>query len=182
VCDAVDRVLKNESKHALCLVRPPGHHALKQEAMGFCLFNNVAIAAKVATAEHKLDKVLIVDWDVHHGNGTQDAFWTNERAGFLSIHRWPFYPGSGAGDETGSGAGLGATLNLPVEMGTSRSDYRARFRSELERFADRLRPQLVLLSAGFDSHRDDPVGSLGLETEDFGPLTEDVVAVAESHA
>jgi acetoin utilization deacetylase AcuC-like enzyme len=180
--DAVDRVLQGQSKNALCLIRPPGHHALAADAMGFCLFNNVAIAARVATEEHKLDRVLIVDWDVHHGNGTQDAFWTEPRVGFFSIHRWPFYPGTGDRDETGSGPGLGTTLNLPVEFGTPRGDYLAEFRSGLEKFADKLRPQLILISAGFDSHREDPVGSLGLEIEDFEVLTKIVQGVADVHA
>jgi acetoin utilization deacetylase AcuC-like enzyme len=182
VADAVDRVLRDEEKTALCLVRPPGHHALAGGAMGFCLFNNVAIGARVATEEHGLDRVLIVDWDVHHGNGTQDAFWTDPKVGFFSIHRWPFYPGTGDSDETGSGAGLGATLNLPVKFGTAREEYLAQFCSSLEAFADRLRPQLVLISAGFDSHRDDPVGSLGLEIEDFQTLTQVVQSIADMHA
>jgi acetoin utilization deacetylase AcuC-like enzyme len=126
--------------------------------------------------------VLIVDWDVHHGNGTQDAFWTDPKVGFFSIHRWPFYPGTGDRDETGSGAGLGTTLNVPVEFGTSRADYLAQFRNEIEAFADRLKPQLVIISAGFDSHRDDPVGSLGLEIEDFDALTQIVIDIANTHA
>ena len=182
VADAVDRVLRDQEKNALCLVRPPGHHALSHDAMGFCLFNNVAIGARVATAEFQLDRVLIVDWDVHHGNGTQDAFWTDPKVGFFSIHRWPFYPGTGDRDETGSAAGLGTTLNVPVEFGTPRTDYLAQFRNELEGFADRLKPQLVIISAGFDSHRDDPVGSLGLEIEDFETLTQIVMDIANIHA
>jgi acetoin utilization deacetylase AcuC-like enzyme len=182
VCDAVERVLHGEDRHALCLVRPPGHHALQAGAMGFCLFNNVAIGARLAISEFSLDRVLIVDWDVHHGNGTQDAFWTDPQVGFFSIHRWPFYPGTGDSNETGSGPGLGTTLNLPVEFGTPRKSYLDRFTSELERFAERIRPQLVLLSAGFDSHRTDPIGSLGLETEDFAALTKSVLNVADSHA
>lgn len=180
--DAVRRVVAGEDQTALCLVRPPGHHALRPSAMGFCLLNNIAIAARTALAELELNRVLVIDWDVHHGNGTQDEFYTDEQVGFFSIHRWPFYPGTGATDETGAGAGLGSTLNLPVEFGTSRTDYLARFRSSLESFADRLRPELVLLSAGFDSHRDDPVGSLGLETEDFIILTQIVQQVAATHA
>ena len=150
--------------------------------MGFCLFNNIAIGAKEAIAAHQLDRVLIVDWDVHHGNGTQDMFWTDEQVGFLSIHRWPFYPGSGKGDETGSGQGLGTTRNLPIEYGTSRADYLAQFTTELADFASRVKPQLVLVSAGFDAHRQDPIGSLQLETEDFAELTQVVKQIAAEHA
>jgi len=180
--DAVDRVLKGQSQNALCLVRPPGHHARQADAMGFCLFNNVAIGARVATAEHQLDRVLVVDWDVHHGNGTQDAFWTDPSVGFFSIHRWPFYPGTGDRDETGAGAGLGTSVNLPIEFGTPRTEYLQAFRTALEEFADKMRPQLVLISAGFDSHRDDPIGSLGLEVEDFVALSRIVLDIAAAHA
>jgi len=182
VCDAVGRVVAGQQKTALCLVRPPGHHALARGAMGFCLFNNAAIGARTALAELELDRVLVVDWDVHHGNGTQDAFWTEPRVGFLSIHRWPFYPGTGDRDETGAGDGLGTTKNLPIAFGTSRRTYLETFATELQRFADKFRPQLIILSAGFDSHREDPVGSLGLESEDFAPLTQAVLAVADAHA
>ena len=180
-CDATQRVLKGESKTALCLVRPPGHHALQGGAMGFCLFNSVAVAARAALAEFQLRRVLVIDWDVHHGNGTQDAFWDDGQVGFLSIHRFPFYPGSGAADETGAGKGLGMTLNLPIKFGTSRDDYLAAFRTRLEKFADHVRPELILLSAGFDAHRQDPVGSLGLEVEDFTTLTKIVRQVADTH-
>jgi acetoin utilization deacetylase AcuC-like enzyme len=182
VCDAVVRVISGEDNTALCLVRPPGHHALFDSAMGFCLFNNIAVAARVAIDELDLDRVLIVDWDVHHGNGTQDTFYSNEQVSFFSIHRWPFYPGTGAADETGTGPGLGTTVNVPVEFGTPREDYVAVFRDRLETLADRMRPQLVLVSAGFDSHRDDPVGSLSLETEDFADLTRIVLDIAKMHA
>jgi acetoin utilization deacetylase AcuC-like enzyme len=181
-CDAVDRVIRGETKTALCIVRPPGHHALAERAMGFCLFNNIAVAARVARDEHQLDRVLIVDWDVHHGNGTQDTFYADGRVGFLSAHRWPFYPGTGDADETGTGDGLGATVNLPITFGTPRDDYRDRFAAALEKFAGRIRPQLVLISAGFDAHRADPIGSLGLEVEDFGELSKLVLDVAKSHA
>jgi len=181
-CDAVQRVIRGEDKHALCLVRPPGHHALVNRAMGFCLFNNVAVAARLAVDELALDRVLIVDWDVHHGNGTQAAFWEDPRVGFLSIHRWPFYPGTGQADETGGGAGLGTTLNLPVQYGISRHDYVALFRDRLDRFASQIKPQLILISAGFDAHRQDPVGDLGLEVEDFGEMSKAVLDVADTHA
>jgi acetoin utilization deacetylase AcuC-like enzyme len=182
VCDAVERVAGGQDRQAFCLVRPPGHHALADAAMGFCLFNNIAIGARVATGEMALDRVMIVDWDVHHGNGTQAAFWTDPQVGFLSIHRWPFYPGTGRSDETGSGRALGNMRNVPVEFGTARSTYLELFRSALEALAAHLRPQLVLVSAGFDSHRDDPIGSLELETEDFAQLTRVVLDVADTYA
>jgi acetoin utilization deacetylase AcuC-like enzyme len=181
-CDAVKRVLNKEDKTALCLVRPPGHHALKKAPMGFCLFNNVAVAARSAIAEHKLNRVLIVDWDVHHGNGTQDAFYEDGQVGFYSIHRSPFYPGTGAADETGSGKGLGKIVNVPVKFGTPRKEYFDLFRAGLDKIAERIKPELVLLSAGFDAHKDDPVGSLELETEDFIELTKLCRAVADAHA
>jgi acetoin utilization deacetylase AcuC-like enzyme len=181
VCDAVERVVRGEDTTALCLVRPPGHHAVTKRAMGFCLFNNVAVAAKMATDELGLDRVLIVDFDIHHGNGTQWTFWEDPKVGFFSIHRWPFYPGTGDDDETGHGPGLGATLNLPVEFGTPRKDYLALYADQLAKFAAKIKPQLVLVSAGFDTHCKDPVGSLGLETEDFLPITNAILDVAEDY-
>jgi acetoin utilization deacetylase AcuC-like enzyme len=181
-CDATERLIRGEDTQALCLVRPPGHHALINRAMGFCIFNNVAIAARTATDEFHLDRVLIVDWDVHHGNGTQATFWEDPRVGFLSIHRWPFYPGTGLADETGSGDTIGTKLNLPVPFGISRREYLTHFGDALDRFAAKIKPQMVFLSAGFDTHRLDPVGNLGLETEDFAPLTNRVLDVAETHA
>ncbi len=182
VCDAVQRVVRGEDTNALCLVRPPGHHALANAAMGFCLFSNVAIGARSALDSLDLNRVLVVDWDVHHGNGTQAVFWEEPRVGFLSIHRWPFYPGTGRAEETGTGQALGTKLNLPVEYGTPPAEFRARFRSGLEQLAARIKPELILISAGFDAHRDDPIGSLDLETEDFGLLTTDVLEVAAAYA
>ncbi|MCA9264466.1 MAG: histone deacetylase [Planctomycetales bacterium] len=181
ICDAVSRVVAGEDNTAFCLVRPPGHHAMPDHPMGFCLFNNVAVAARWATRHLGIERVLIVDWDVHHGNGTQAMFWEDSNVGFLSMHRYPFYPGTGAADETGGGAGLGTTLNLPIRFGTSRQDQLTRFRNELEGFAARMRPELILISAGFDSHKDDPIGSLGLESEDFAALTQIVIGVAAIH-
>ena len=182
VCDAVTRVIRGDQRRASCLVRPPGHHALATTPMGFCLFNNVATGARLAIDEFELQRVLIVDWDVHHGNGTQAIFWEDSQVGFFSAHRYPFYPGTGAADETGAGAGLGTTSNLPIRFGISRADYVAGTRAQLETFADKIKPQLVIVSAGFDSHRSDPIGSLGLESEDFSPLTQIVLDIAKTHA
>jgi acetoin utilization deacetylase AcuC-like enzyme len=181
-CNAVDNVLTGQAQRAFCLVRPPGHHATRSRAMGFCLFNNVALAAQRGIDRHGLERVLIIDWDVHHGNGTQDIFWEDPRVGYFSIHRHPFYPGTGNADETGGGAGLGTKLNVPIEFGTSREDYLQQFRQGVERLADIIRPQLVLISAGFDAHRLDPIGSLGLESEDFTALTQIVLDIAAVHA
>src|SRR5690606_6874937 len=136
-------------------------HALADRAMGFCLLANVAVAAQLAIDEFALDRVLVVDWDVHHGNGTQDLFYDDPRVAFFSAHRWPFWPGTGAADETGYADGLGFTRNLPMTFGTPRREYLTRFTDELVAFAAATKPQLVLLSAGFDAHAADPVGSLG---------------------
>ena len=177
---AVDRVLDGPQRRAACLVRPPGHHALAASPMGFCLFNNVAVAAAHARSRG-LERVLIVDWDVHHGNGTQDAFYRDGQVYFLSVHRYPFYPGTGAADETGEGPGLGAIFNLPLRFGVKRTDFLSRFETLLGEAAKRAKPQLVLLSAGFDAHAADPVGSLGLETQDYDPLTALVLDAADQH-
>ncbi|MCS7017030.1 MAG: histone deacetylase [Gemmatales bacterium] len=179
---AVEAVLTGRDTTALCLVRPPGHHATRHESMGFCLFNNIAFAAEVARRRFGLERMLVVDWDVHHGNGTQDIFYDDDGVFFYSIHRYPFYPGTGAADETGTGRGLGYTLNVPVRYGTPRSEYHRLFRHHLQQAADKSRPQLVLISAGFDAHREDPIGSLGLEVEDFVQLTRQVQEVAQVHA
>lgn len=181
---AVDAVLTGADRTALCLVRPPGHHATPTRSMGFCLFNSIALAVRRATDAHGVNRVLVVDWDVHHGNGTQDIFYEAPDVAFFSIHRYGmgFYPGTGAKDETGSGRGLGHVFNEPVRFGTGRKEYHARFRHTLEKAADRIKPELVLVSAGFDAHHADPIGSLGLEVEDFAELTRQVRDVAQTHA
>lgn len=181
---AVDAVISGADRTALCLVRPPGHHATPTRMMGFCLHNNVALAARRALDRHHLNRVLVVDWDVHHGNGTQDIFESDPQVMFLSIHRYGhgFYPGTGHESETGTGRGLGWTRNVPLPFSTTRDRYFDAFTSALEQCADRSRPELVLVSAGFDAHRNDPIGSLNLESEDFQRLTEMVLQVADVHA
>jgi acetoin utilization deacetylase AcuC-like enzyme len=180
--EAVNAVVQGNARRAACLGRPPGHHALADSPMGFCLFANVAIAAAHAFEVLGLNRVLVVDFDVHHGNGTQDLFYDDPRLGFLSIHRYPFYPGTGAADETGTGRGIGTKYNIPLPYGVSRNDYHAAFANGLEKLADAIRPELVLISAGFDAHVEDPVGDLGLEVEDFIALTTLIGQVADVHS
>ena len=183
-CAAVDAVMTGVDHTALTLVRPPGHHATPSRMMGFCLFNNVALAARRAIDRYGLNRVMIVDWDVHHGNGTQDIFEADPQVMFLSVHRYGhgFYPGTGHESETGTGRGLGWTRNVPLPFNTTRAKYFDAFTLALEQCADRSRPELILLSAGFDAHRDDPIGSLNLESEDFARLTELILQVAKVHA
>ena len=178
---ACSAVLEKQSRAALCLLRPPGHHAVAENAMGFCLINHVIVAARHALRQHELRRVLIVDWDVHHGNGTQDLCYDDEQIWFFSVHRHPFYPGTGMADETGRGAGLGTICNVPLASDTSRAEYLQTVTAQLTEFADRCRPELILISAGFDAHRLDPIGSLNLETEDYSTLTQLVRQLANTH-
>ncbi len=181
---AVDAVVKGDAANALCLVRPPGHHATPTRSMGFCLFNNIALAARHAKEAHGLSRVLIVDWDVHHGNGTQDVFWEDPAVMFYSIHRYGmgFYPGTGDSDESGGGKGVGYTLNVPIMRRVMPVEYRELFTAGLEKAADKIKPELVLISAGFDAHARDPLGGMTLEAEDFATFTKQVLEVAKAHA
>ncbi len=180
--EAVSHVMGGEDRRAFCAVRPPGHHARAEHGMGFCVFATVAVAARDALARFDLNRVLIVDFDVHHGNGTQEILYDSGKTGFLSIHRHPFYPGTGTRDETGTGAGLGHTRNVPLPYGTPRDKYRGAFQTNLESLADRIKPELVIISAGFDAHAEDPVGDLGLDVEDFEAITKMIVDVAKTHS
>ncbi len=171
---AVDAVLDRQAPRALCLVRPPGHHATRRQAMGFCYFDNVAVAAAHLRQARGLGKVAIIDWDVHHGNGTQDIFYDDPTVLFVSFHRFPFYPGTGAAHETGAGT----TVNVPLPAGTSRSRYIDVFQRTLEEKVAPFEPEFILISAGFDAYARDPIGGLGLEVMDFATLTHGVAELA----
>ncbi|MCU0914348.1 MAG: histone deacetylase [Planctomycetes bacterium] len=179
VLGAVDAVMKGEVANAFCAVRPPGHHALAERAMGFCIFNNVAIAARYLQQQHGLSKVLIVDWDVHHGNGTQAAFYDDPTVLYFSTHQYPFYPGSGTEAEKGRGPGLNYTINVPLPGGSDDQDYLEAFEKKLQPAALAFAPQFVLISAGFDAHQDDTLGGMRVTTEGFGKLSRIVKSIAD---
>ena len=179
---AVDAIAAGTVHRAFCLVRPPGHHADASHGMGFCIFNNIAIAARHAQRRHGLDRILIVDWDVHHGNGTQDIFYEDGTVFFFSTHQAPWYPGTGRADETGTGAGKGTTLNCPLPASSGRAEILSCFEKKLIPAMEKFRPQLVLISAGFDSRMGDPLGHFLLTDEDFADLTHLVAGIATRHA
>ena len=171
VIKAIDMVMGGEAKNVFCAVRPPGHHAESDRAMGFCFFNNVAIGAHYLRQQYALERVAIIDWDVHHGNGTQDSFYGSEHVFFCSIHQAPHYPGTGAASETGQGKGLGSTLNIPVPYGSEDSHYFDIFRKHIGPALRTYKPDFILLSAGFDAHWRDPLGDIRLTTEGFRTLS-----------
>ena len=182
VLNAVDAVVTGQARNAFCAVRPPGHHATPTRGMGFCIVNNIAIGARYAQRRHGLERILIVDWDVHHGNGTQDTFYTDPSVFFFSTHQWPLYPGTGRADETGAGAGKGHTMNFPFPAGSGRHEILGAIEHSLIPAADRFRPDLVMISAGFDSRIGDLLGAFTLTDRDFTDLTRTVMGIAEKHA
>ena len=171
VLEGVDAVMGGILKNVFCAVRPPGHHAGRNAVMGFCLFNNVAIAARYAQIAHGVKRVAIVDWDVHHGNGTQDIFYRDRSVLYISTHQYPHYPGTGSRNERGIGEGEGYTLNIPMPAGSGETEYVDAFNREILPTLDGYRPDLIIISAGFDAHRDDPLASINLTEETFSILT-----------
>jgi acetoin utilization deacetylase AcuC-like enzyme len=180
--NAVDAVFARQAGNAFCIVRPPGHHATPDRGMGFCVFNNIAIAARYAQRKHGAERVLIADWDVHHGNGTQDIFYGDGSVLFFSSHQSPWYPGTGSTSETGYGEGEGLTLNCPFPAGAGRKEIVGAFRDRLVPAAQEFKPDLVLISAGFDSRLGDPLGHFTLTDPDFAELTSIMLDIADKHA
>jgi acetoin utilization deacetylase AcuC-like enzyme len=176
--DAVERVMSGEWRNAFVCARPPGHHAERSAAMGFCLFNNVAIAAQHLRAKHKLERIAIFDWDVHHGNGTQHVFESDPSVFYASLHQWPLYPGTGLATEHGTGAGEGTTLNCPQPARAGDREWLGAFERDVLPALERFKPQFVLISAGFDAHREDPLAQTRLSDDAYRTLTQGMLALA----
>ena len=176
IITAIDGVQQKEFKNAFCAVRPPGHHAEKNKAMGFCIYNNVAVGANYLIEKYKYSKVAIIDFDVHHGNGTQDIFYDNEKVLYISTHQYPYYPGSGSEKETGK---FNNILNIPLEAGTTAEEYLNAYENVLKKLKE-FKPEFLLFSAGFDAHIDDPLAQLRLSSEDFYQLTKRTLEISKS--
>ena len=181
VCNAIDSVMEKKVDNAFALVRPPGHHAEADSAAGFCIFNNIAIGAMHAILKHHLKKVLIVDWDLHHGNGTQHSFYSDPRVLYFSTHQYPYYPGTGSLQEIGQGKAEGYTINVPLSVGAGDASFVKIFRKILQPVALKFKPQLVLLSAGFDTYYQDPLGGMRVTADGFAALTRILMNIAESY-
>jgi len=181
VLDSVDSIIEEKISGAFCPVRPPGHHAEPARAMGFCIFNNIAVGAAYAIAKKGIEKAAIIDWDVHHGNGTQKAFYKSDRVLYVSLHQYPHYPGTGSEGETGTGVGEGYNLNVPMTPGSTDDDYRKAFKDKIIPALDDFQPELIFMSAGFDAHKDDPLAGISLSTEFYGEMTAMLKRVAEKY-
>ena len=175
IINAIDAVMNQEFNNAFCVVRPPGHHAEKEQAMGFCLFNNVAVGATYLLEKYKLDKVAIIDFDVHHGNGTQDIFYNEKKVLYISSHQFPFYPGTGSKDEIGK---FNNILNIPLKAGTVSEEFFNSYKKVYEKLNE-FSPQFILLSAGFDAHKNDPLANVNLESKDYYILTKEIMKIAK---
>jgi acetoin utilization deacetylase AcuC-like enzyme len=182
VLNAVDAIVEKRVSNAFCIARPPGHHANAVRGMGFCVFNTIAIAARYAQRKHGIERVLIADWDVHHGNGTQDIFYNDGTVFVFNTHQSPWYPGTGARSERGEGAGVGMTLNCPFPAGSGRHEILGAFQEQLLPAAEKVKPELVLISAGFDSRIGDPLGGFTLTDADFADLTRVAREIADKYA
>ncbi|MDZ7295309.1 MAG: histone deacetylase [candidate division KSB1 bacterium] len=176
---AADAIMQGAVDNAFCAVRPPGHHAVRARAMGFCLFNNVAVAARYLQRAHGVRRILIVDWDVHHGNGTQEAFYGDDSVLYFSVHQFPHYPGTGAAHEKGSGVGKGYTINVPLPPGSDDAAYERAFKDVLRPAGERLSPEFVLISAGFDPHRSDALGDMCVTEAGFKTMLKVVLEIAQ---
>ena len=177
IITAIDGVQQKEFKNAFCAVRPPGHHAEKDKAMGFCIYNNVAVGANYLIEKYKYNKVAIIDFDVHHGNGTQDIFYDNEKVLYISTHQYPYYPGSGTNDEKGKHNNI---LNIPLPAGTTSEEYLNAYEFVLNKIKE-FKPEFILLSAGFDAHKDDPLAQLQLESKDFYSITKRTLELSKQY-
>jgi acetoin utilization deacetylase AcuC-like enzyme len=175
-----DLVLSGKAKNGMALVRPPGHHAIRESAMGFCFFNSIAVTANYLKSKG-LKRIMIIDWDVHHGNGTESAFYEEEEVFFVSLHQFPFYPGTGRKEDRGRGKGLGKNLNCPLPRGSRESDYQREWESEIFPALDEFGPEFILISAGFDAHKSDPLGGMELESRSFENFTTQVMKKAKEH-
>ncbi len=179
VLKTLDNIFNSKINRGFCSVRPPGHHASADIGMGFCLYNNIALAAEHAKLKYNVEKIMIIDWDVHHGNGTQDIFYNDNSVLFVSTHQHPLYPGTGSSEEKGAGSGKGFTINIPMKKGTGNDDIISAFNEIIMPAAKRFKPELTLISAGFDSRKDDPLGGFLIDDDGFRELTRKVIEISE---